>query len=426
MAVATEEEPGFNYSKHINYWRRNLKTFLPVHYTSNDPNRMMLAFFILSAADILGDLKAALSEEDRKGYIEWVYHCQHPEGGFRPFTGTDFGTLRNDENAVWDPAHIPGTFFGLLVLVLLGDDLKRAKRREILLWLTKMQRPDGSFGEALGEDGRIEGDCDTRFGHMATGIRWILRGNVEGTVEDVPDIDVDKFVQHVRQSETYDGGISEAPFHEAHAGFTACAINALFFIDRLPLRPSQEPDDRLRGVTNLPMTLHWLASRQTLTIEEEEPLHEDETDSSEPDQHSRSFVKVKSYPEEDRERSVNNQPKSHPELEWVGLNGRCNKIGDTCYAYWVCAPLQVLGHLNLVDSKPIRRWLLGRTQHIVGGFGKLPGYLPDIYHSYLGLFSLSLFGQPGLKSVDAALCMSNEAKDHLESLPWRKEIVVPK
>jgi geranylgeranyl transferase type-1 subunit beta len=405
------DEPALNLPKQIQYWRRNLKTFLPHHYTGNDTNRIVLACFVLSAADLLGDLHVALSEEDRCGYIEWVYHCQLPDGGFRPSPATDFGTATNASNAVWDPAHIAGTFFALLVLGLLRDDLERVKRREILLWLKQMQRPDGSFGQTIGQDGHIEGGSDYRFGYMAAGIRWILRGDIEGPVDGVPDIDVDNFVQCVQRSETYDGGISEAPFHEAHAGFACCAISALSLLHRLPRPPSQPADNRLRGVTNLPLTLHWLASRQTLTLDDNDALeaYRYETGTAAICHDAKAFEKLK---ESDKE--------SLPEIQWVGLNGRCNKVADTCYGYWACAPLHVLGYPDLIDQDPIRRWLLERTQHFIGGFGKLPGDPPDIFHSYLGLFTLAMLGDARLKEVDPALCISKEVKEHLERLPWRR------
>ncbi|KAF2740429.1 terpenoid cyclases/Protein prenyltransferase [Polyplosphaeria fusca] len=424
---AAGDESTLNYSRQIQYWRRNLKTFLPNAYTGNDNNRMYIAYFTLSALDILGDLQPALSAEERQGFIDWVYHCQLPEGGFRPSPATDFGSQRSEENRKWDPAHMPGTFFALLNLILLGDDLSRVKRREILKWLNQMQRPDGSFGEFLGEGGRVEGGVDTRFGYMGAGIRWILRGTVEGTVEGIPDVDVDKFVKCIQMSEVYDGGISEAPFHEAHAGFTCTAISALYLVDRLPLKPPQPSDNRIRGVTNLHMTLHWLVSRLTLTLDEEDALdtYEDETDSAATCHDAHAFVKLKSYPSKAGEMSFQNQPTSHFELQWVGVNGRCNKIADTCYSYWACASLASLGYLELMDTKPIRRWLLDKIQHTVGGFGKLPGDPPDIYHSFLGLVVLAMFGEAGLRDVDAALCMTNKAKAHIETLPWRKAIHQP-
>ncbi|KAF2109043.1 geranylgeranyl transferas-like protein type i beta subunit [Lophiotrema nucula] len=419
------DDSTLNYSKHINYWRRCAKTYLPTQYTGNDCNRMMLAFFVLSALDLLGDLPTALSAEERQGFVEWVYRCQLPEGCFRPAPATNLGSQGNEENRIWDPVHLPGTFFALQILILLGDDLSRVKRREILQSLLKLQRPDGGFGQSVGEKDRVEGGNDTRFGYMGAAVRWILRGTVEGPVDGVPDIDVDKFVKCVQISETYDGGISEEPFHEAHAGFTCCAIGALYFVDRLPLKASQPPDDRIRGLTNLPMTLHWLVSRLTLTLDEEDAVDTlgDETDSAATCHDSHSFVKLGSYPSEGGKLSFLEQPTSHFELDWVGVNGRCNKIADTCYAFWGCAPLKMLDHLELIDTRPIRRWLLDKTQHVVGGFSKLPGDPPDIYHSYLGLAILSIFGEPGLKDVDAALCMSNRAKEHLESLPWRQAIV---
>jgi len=426
LSVAGDES-SLNYARHISYWRRNLKTYLPHHYTGNDSNRMTLALFILSALDILGDLQAALSAEERQGYIEWVYHCQRPTGCFRPSPGTDLGGSRNPENEVWDPAHVPGTYFALLILILLSDDLERVKKREILQWLTTVQRSDGTFGESVGEDGVVEGGNDPRYGYMVTGIRWILRGNLEGPVDGVPDIDVDKFVACVRRSETYDGGITETAFHEAHAGFACCAINALYFVDRLPLSAelTHESDNRIRGISNLPLTLHWLASRQTLTLDHDDAIDTlgDETDTAATCHDAHSFVKLKSYPSKAGELSFAAQPKSHMELQWVGMNGRCNKIADTCYAYWVSTPLKLMGHLDLINSKPVRRWLLDHTQHMVGGFGKLPGDPPDILHSYLGLVVLSIFGEAGLKDVDPALCISNRAREHLESLPWRTEMV---
>ncbi|KAL5382599.1 hypothetical protein DPSP01_006436 [Paraphaeosphaeria sporulosa] len=416
------EESRLNYAAHTRYWRRNLKTFLPRQYTGNDCNRMTLAAFILSALDILGDLPAALSREERAGYIDWVYSCQLPEGGFRPAPATDLGAARTPKNQIWDPFHVAGTFFALLILITLGDGLENVKRREILQWLTKLQRPDGGFGETLGEQDRVEGGNDSRFGFMVAAVRWMLRGNLEGPVDGVPDIDVDAFVRCVQAAESYDGGLSEAPYHEAHGGFTSCAISALFFLDRLP---TKNPDGRQRGLRNLPMTLHWLASRQTLTIDEEDAAetYSDETDSAATCDDSHSFMKLHNYPSMRGKLSFERQPPVHAEIKWVGMNGRENKIGDTCYAYWVCAPLKLLGHLDIIDPKPIRRWLLDRTQHLVGGFGKLPGDHPDPQHSFLGLMVLSMFGEAGLQNVDTALCITERAKDHLESLPWRRKLL---
>jgi geranylgeranyl transferase type-1 subunit beta len=76
-----------------------------------------------------------------------------------------------------------------------------------------------------------------------------------------------------------------------------------------------------------------------------------------------------------------------------------------------------MGKLELIDVIPARRYLLEKTQHFIGGFGKLPEDPPDLYHSYLGLAALSTFGQPELKPVHSAACFSLDACQFLEGLP---------
>jgi geranylgeranyl transferase type-1 subunit beta len=198
---AAKPSSELNKPKHVKYWTRCLKTFLPHMYTGNDSNRMMLAFFIISALDLLDSLDTCCTAQEREDYKDWIYRCQLSDGGFRAFPGTDFGELSNAENKAWDPANIPATYFALSMLAVLGDDFARVKRKECLLWLTKLQRPDGSFGETLGEKDKIEGGLDPRFGYTASGIRWILRGKAKGEVMGVPDVDIDKLVHCVRLSQ---------------------------------------------------------------------------------------------------------------------------------------------------------------------------------------------------------------------------------
>lgn len=162
---------------------------------------MTLAFFTVSALDLLGVLFSKTTKEERNAYVSWIHRCQHPEGGFRAFPGTDFGEARGEGNEVWDPANVPATYFALGALCVLRDDLGGVKRRECLRWLRRMQREDGSFGQTIGREGVIEGGKDTRFGYCAMVVRWILRGDVRGEVEDVGDVDMEGFVKCVGGSE---------------------------------------------------------------------------------------------------------------------------------------------------------------------------------------------------------------------------------
>lgn len=203
--IMTDVPVTFTKERHIKYFLRCLKTFLPSLYTSNDSNRMLLAFFTVAGLDLLGVLQSKTTPEERQGYIDWIYHCQVPTGGFRAFTGTDFGAEnRTLDNEAWDPANVPSTFFALELLIILGDDLSRVKRRECLQWLPRLQRDNGSFGEVLGPGGKIEGGGDLRFCCFAAGTRYILRGNGGADVDGIKDIDVDKLAAFVQACQVSD------------------------------------------------------------------------------------------------------------------------------------------------------------------------------------------------------------------------------
>ncbi|KAL4930622.1 protein geranylgeranyltransferase type I subunit CDC43 [Aspergillus undulatus] len=411
-------EAVFTKERHITYFLRCLKTFLPGLYTSNDSNRILLAFFTVAGLDLLGALQDKTTPEERQGYIEWIYHCQVPSGGFRGFTGTDFGLgRRTRDNEAWDPANVPSTFFALVILLMLGDDLSRVKRTECLAWLPKMQRPDGSFGEVLGPGGQIEGGGDLRFCCFAAGTRYILRGKRgAGLVVGVEDIDVDKLVSFIELCQAYDGGMAEGPYCEAHSGHTYCAINTLTFLDRLSNGSTRAPLIS-PGSPQFEALVRWLVARQTHELGDDE---EDEAAGVPNENDAQNLAKAvdKLSLDEGIDALPATQPPSEESLQWAGFNGRCNKYADTCYSFWNGATLDMLGKLSMVDAERNRRYLLQKTQHFVGGFGKGVGELPDLLHSYFGMVSLAIQGEPGLDAIDPALCATHRTLQHLHSLPW--------
>lgn len=198
----------FTKERHIKYFLRCLRTLLPHQYTSGDSGRILLAFFIIAGLDLLGVLKTSTTPEERQRYIDWLYHCQHPSGGIRGFSGTIFvdsneneNNKRTRENEAWDPANLPATFLALEMLLLLGDDLGRLDRKGCLIWLRKLQRENGSFGETLGVDEQIEGGSDLRFCYCAAGIRYLLRGSRQKDVPGVEDIDTAELVAFIESSQ---------------------------------------------------------------------------------------------------------------------------------------------------------------------------------------------------------------------------------
>jgi geranylgeranyl transferase type-1 subunit beta len=46
--------------------------------------------------------------------------------------------------------------------------------------------------------------------------------------------------------------------------------------------------------------------------------------------------------------------------------------------------------------------------------------MPDLLHSYLGLATLAIYGEPGLKELDATFCFSKDAVERLKHVAWRR------
>lgn len=207
--MSSADHSTFNKPQHIKYWLRCLKTHLPTQYTSNDSQRTTFGFFILSALDLLGVLHERTTASEREAYINWFYRCQHPDGGFRGFTGADVGDAKLDPptHSCWDPANLAATFFSLAALTILGDDLKRVRKNECLRWVKRLQLEDGSFGEAIGEGNKIEGGRDVRYCYLAAAVRWIMQIVKKHNDENdgIEDIDVDALVGFITSSQVRRG-----------------------------------------------------------------------------------------------------------------------------------------------------------------------------------------------------------------------------
>ncbi|XP_065060016.1 geranylgeranyl transferase type-1 subunit beta-like [Rhopilema esculentum] len=178
-------------------------------------------------------------------------------------------------------------------------------------------------------------------------------------IDDWGGINVEKVIKYIRDSWSYDHGFGQGPSLESHGGSTFCAIASLILMGKLSECFREKEIDKIK---------RWCILRQK-----------------------------------------------------SGFQGRPNKPVDTCYSFWVGASLQLLGASELIEKDANREYLMGTQHATVGGFSKWPDFHPDVLHTYFGLCGLSLMSQPGLLSVDAALSISERAKDHLERLHalWR-------
>ena len=102
-------------------------------------------------------------------------------------------------------------------------------------------------------------------------------------------------------------------------------------------------DDSPTGPLHPQRTIRWLLARQTATLDEEDDFdtNADETDTPATCHDAHSFVHPQNYPSKAGEISYNSRPTSLFYLDWVGFNGRANKIADTCYGFWVGGSLKV-------------------------------------------------------------------------------------
>ncbi|KAJ4417669.1 geranylgeranyl transferase type-1 subunit beta [Gnomoniopsis sp. IMI 355080] len=436
-------DPPLDTARHLRYWQRCIRTLLPHHYTSMDSTRLSLGFFIVCSIDLLTSTKdedtttttttttttkPLLTPIDRANLRRWVLSCQHPLGGFTGSPTHVFAPQYQQSDT--ENAHIGGTYFALLLLALLSadDDASAASafagvdRVATLRWLRRLQRSeDGSFGEIVydapsipggrqaGEkESVIAGGKDMRYSYLAAAVRWMLRGDLPPShPEYVEDIDVPALMAHIRRGQTYDGGFAESCAHESHAGYGYCAVAALALLDR-PLEGGGGEGNASKavqeGIADRKGFVGWLASRQFAYLAGESEAGDEDEDDDDPATANFRLAEL----------SLSD---SVTMPQFIGFNGRCNKVADTCYTWWTLGSLAVLNLPDAPDAAAVqaqRQFLLEKTQHIIGGFGKHPGSPPDVGHACLGLAALATMGDPALKKLDASLCVSVEAVKKVE------------
>lgn len=77
----------------------------------------------------------------------------------------------------------------------------------------------------------------------------------------------------------------------------------------------------------------------------------------------------------------------------LGVNGRTNKIPDSCYSFWTLGTLNNIGNIDLFDKDLTIEFILN-CQTIRGGFSKHLNFdgknSPDVLHTFYSLAALSI------------------------------------
>ena len=137
------------------------------------------------------------------------------------------------------------------------------------------------------------------------------------------------------------------------AGTTYCAVGALKLLQSVPLEDRHRTDSpSLPGLSEEVSRdlIRWLVHRQTQYInlvDEELGLYE--ADPVEKPSHDKQSSSSGSQPtsnptsvEDDRRVGPPDIVSFDEDLRCAGFNGRCNKVADTCYSFWVGGSLAVL------------------------------------------------------------------------------------
>ncbi|RKP19629.1 terpenoid cyclases/Protein prenyltransferase [Rozella allomycis CSF55] len=179
--------------------------------------------------------------------IDWIYSnqiCGENAGGFR---GSDiFGSLDSKtKNSRYDYSNLTAAYSAMASLIMLGDDLECLNRQALLNVLKSHQNENGRYYKNLIAISfrilSVDSESDMRFVFSACAIAYIL--------DDFSTIDVEKIVNYIKRSVSYDYGIGQGPGQESHGGSTFCAIASLYLLNRLNEIDTQK-------------TLSWCLKRQ--------------------------------------------------------------------------------------------------------------------------------------------------------------------
>lgn len=181
-------------------------------------------------------------------------------------------------------------------------------------------------------------EYDMRFLFCACSISYMLN--------DWSGVDIQKAIQYIQNCKSYDGSISLIPGQEGHGGSTFCGVACL----------------------RLMQTIHPIMNASTIL-----PA-------------TRKDVQI-SIMDDDWKRNL---------VHWCvsrqvgGMQGRPNKVEDTCYSYWIGGTLQLLNSHHLLDREQLKKFVLECQNRAFGGFGKAIGAMPDVMHSFYSLAWLSM------------------------------------
>ncbi|KAF8390402.1 hypothetical protein HHK36_024928 [Tetracentron sinense] len=321
--------------KHMEYLTKGLRQLGP-GFCVLDANRTWLCYWILHSIALLGE---SVEDELENNAIDFLSHCQDPNGGYGGGPG----------QASTRPTmpHLATTYAAVNSLITLGGlrALSSINRDKLYIFLLRMKDPSGGFrctrsvsivppayyahlvafpvcfymepetsdsgSVTSGAAGRgmatgSGGARSTRVAAAAVPVRPLpaLKDNVKKVASILKILDyelVRNVGNYILSCQTYEGGISGEPGSEAHGGYTFCGLATMILINET---------DRL----DLTRLIDWVAFRQGGEC---------------------------------------------------GFQGRANKLVDGCYSFWQGAIFPLIQRLHSIVDEQLRAMNGGEGKHSV-------------------------------------------------------------
>ena len=350
-------------NRHAKYFMSLLKE-LPSPYVGLETSRLTVIYFCVIALDIMGRLEQ-VDGKRVANYVKSMIVSNTCDGeqvcgfigssflGNCPRVGGMAATGSNENDVCGEP----GCGFTMqLCSEFLEGHLAMTYSALATLYTLGESFDDLPKKAIIKQLSRLQGE-DGCFSATESGSERDLRFlycacAISTFLDDWTGINKEKAVDFVVACLSYDGGLALTPCgSEGQGGATYCGIAALALMGKL---------DALHQQNRLSRIKLWLSQRVQGT---------------------------------------------------GGYNGRVNKVPDSCYSFWVGAAAHILGMFGDIERRGCRNFLLFECQNeLSGGFGKHPGDVSDILHSFYSVAWLSMDAGHGMKREDdSAMAMARDS-----------------
>ena len=329
----------------------------------------------------------------------------------------------------YDRGHLAMGYTALVALCILGDDLSRVRRNDMLRFVQATQLLGQERKDMHGccSASPIWGEADMRFLYCAAAVAYIL-------ADDGAFLDRDAAAAYIERCIGFDGGLGLTPNAESHGGAAYTGIAALVLMERLDAVFPKSSRRRRR-------LIRWCVDCQVGHGVGGGRGSGEGSGSGQNDGDGKSNGRIEGQlamgpgggsahgcpnASKDRTGHVHELRNRRRRVLWqreVGLSGRKNKTADTCYSFWITATLSMLsGSENCVDllDRAHVTAFTRRCQFSKGGFCKheqnLRDKLPDILHSYYSVCGLSLLNaeDEDLEPLDARLGITQRTMERVQ------------